>query len=157
MIARGVDQGHAADALIDGFWNGTSAGWTPQQSFAGKVMFSDGAGNIADPIANAGFPIAAGTTDFGQLLKSGPVMIRDGATPAHWLLATQLTSDGKGIVANDPASGKQIVLNYDAATKTVGGVTSVFDTNSNKFVPFELRRRLPTAHTAVGFAPAGEG
>jgi hypothetical protein len=28
----------------------------------------------------------------------------------HWLLATQMTADGKGIVANDPVSGKQIVL-----------------------------------------------
>jgi filamentous hemagglutinin family protein len=155
MIARGVDQGHAADAMIDGFWNGTSAGWTPQQSFAGKVTFSDGAGNIADPTANAGFPVAAGSTDFGQLLKNGPVMISDGATPAHWLLATQLTSDGKGIVANDPASSKQIVLNYDTATKTVGGVTSVFDTNSNKFVSFaEASMGTPALAGLQSFVPS---
>jgi hypothetical protein len=155
MIARGVDQAHAADALIDGFWNGTSAAWTPPQSFAGKVTFSDGAGNTVNPTGHAGFSVVAGTTDFGQLLKSGPVMINDGATPAHWLLATQLTSDGKGIVANDPASGKQVVLNYDAATKTVGGVTSVFDANSNKFVPFaEASAGTPALAGLQSFTPA---
>ena len=155
MIARGTDQEHAADALIDGFWNGTSAAWTPSQSFAGKVTFSDGTGNTVNPMGNAGFPIAAGTTDFGQLLKSGPVMISNGATPAHWLLATQLTSDGKGIVANDPASGKQVVLNYDAATKTVSGVTSVFDTSSNKFVSFaEASAGTPALAGLQSYVPA---
>jgi hypothetical protein len=70
-------------------------------------------------------------------------------------LATQLTSDGKGIVANDPASGKQVVLNYDAATKTVGGVTGVFDANSNKFVPFaEASAGTPALAGLQGFAPA---
>jgi hypothetical protein len=82
-------------------------------------------------------------------------MISNGATPAHWLLATQLTSDGKGIVANDPASGKQVVLNYDAATKTVGGVTSVFDANSNKFVPFaEASAGTPSLAGMQGFVPS---
>jgi filamentous hemagglutinin family protein len=155
MLARGIDQPHAADAFIDGFWNGTSPAWTPLQSFTGKVTFSDGAGNNVAPTGNAGFAIVAGTTDFGQLLKSGPVMISNGATPAHWLLATQLTSDGKGIVANDPASGKQVVLNYDAATKTVGGVTSVFDANSNKFVPFaEASAGTPALAGMQGFVPS---
>jgi hypothetical protein len=155
MIARGTDQAHAADALIDGFWNGTSAAWTPPQSFAGKVTFSDGAGNTVNPMGHAGFPIATGTTDFGQLLKNGPVMISNGATPAHWLLATQLTSDGKGIVANDPASGKPVVLNYDAATKTVGGVTSVFDANSNKFMSFaEASAGTPALAGLQSFVPA---
>jgi hypothetical protein len=155
MIARGVDQAHAGDAFIDGFWNGTSPAWAPPQSFAGKVTFSDGAGNNVAPTGNAGFAVVAGTTDFGQLLKNGPVMISDGATPAHWLLATQLTSDGKGIVANDPGSGKQVVLNYDAATKTVGGVTSVFDTNSNKFVSFaEASVGTPALAGMQSFVPA---
>lgn len=82
-------------------------------------------------------------------------MISDGATSAHWLLATQLTADGKGIVANDPASGKQIVLNYDAATKAVGGVTSLFDANSNKFVPFaEAGAGTPALTGLQSFVPS---
>ena len=154
MIARAVDQEHAADAFIDGFWSGTAAAWTPPQFFAGKVTFLDAIGTSVSPAGNAGSQITAGTTDFGQLLKNGPVMISNGATPAHWLLATQLTPDGKGIVANDPASGKQVVLNYDAATKTVGGVTSVFDTNSNKFVPFvEASAGTPALAGMQSFVP----
>ena len=77
------------------------------------------------------------------------------ATPAHWLLATQLTADGKGIVANDPASGKQIVLFYDASTKVVGGVTGVFDANTNKFVPFATASTdAPTLSGLQSFVPA---
>jgi hypothetical protein len=119
------------------------------------VTFSDGAGNVVKPTGDAGFPIAAGTTDFGQLLKDGPVMISDGATPAHWLLAIQLTAGGKGIVANDPVSGKQVILNYDAATKTVGGVTSVFDATSSKFVTFaEASASTPALVGLQSFVPA---
>jgi filamentous hemagglutinin family protein len=156
MIARGVDPQNAAGYMIDKFWNGTSSDWSQANTVvSGKVTFTDGAGKAVDPNGNAGFPIVAGSTDFGQMLKNGPVMISDGATPAHWLLATQLTADGKGIVANDPASGKQVVLNYDAATKTVGGVTSVFDTNSNKFVPFaEASAGTPALAGLQGFVPA---
>ena len=119
MIARGADPEHAADDLIDTFWNGTSSAWTPPKTAqVDKVTFSDGAGNKVDPTGNAGFPIASGSTDFARLLKTGPIMISDGGQPAHWILATQMTADGKGIVANDPASGKQVVLNYDASAST---------------------------------------
>ncbi len=99
------------------------------------MTFSDGLGNSVAPNGQAGFPIVAGTTDFAAMLKTGPVMISSGGNPASWLLATQMTADGKGIVANDPATGKQVVLAYDAATKTIGGVTGVFDGNTKKFVP----------------------
>ena len=60
-------------------------------------------------------------------------MIGDGGQPAHWLLATQMSADGNGIVANDPAIGKQFMLNYNASTKTVGGITGEFDADSHKF------------------------
>jgi hypothetical protein len=36
-------------------------------------------------------------------------------------------------VANDTATGKQVVLGYDAASKALGGVTAIFDGNSRKF------------------------
>ncbi len=104
--------------------------------------------NKVNPTGYAGFPIVPGGTDFSQLLKAGPVMISDGGQPAHWLLATQMTADGKGIVANDPASGKQVVLNYDASTKTVGGVTGIFDAKTKGFVSLA---------NASGDLPAGSG
>jgi hypothetical protein len=80
--------------------------------------------------ANA-FPIVAGTTDLGKLLGKGPVMI-EGALPqdgsaAPWLLAIRLTDDGKGIIANDPVTGWQVILAYDPDTRTVGGITSIFN------------------------------
>ena len=58
-----------------------------------------------------------------------------GGDPAHWLLATQVSANGKGIVADDPATGKLIMLSYDPATKSVGGVTGVFDAKSKSFTP----------------------
>jgi hypothetical protein len=112
------------------------------------VAFSDGAGNTVDPTGNAGFPIVAGTTDFSQMLKTGPVMISDGGQPAHWLLATQMTADGKGIVANDPATGKQVVPSYDPSTRSAGGVTGVFDPKTKGFVSLA---------DASGDVPAGSG
>jgi hypothetical protein len=135
MIARGADAQHAADDLIDTFWNGTSGAWaSANAALMTKVMFSDGAGNTITPTGHPGFPIVAGKTDLASLLKTGPVMIGDGGNPVHWMLATQMTADGKGIVSNDPATGKQVVLGYDPVTKNVGGVTGVFDSDKKTFV-----------------------
>jgi filamentous hemagglutinin family protein len=132
MLARGADPDHAADAMIDKFWNGTAGNWPADGALADKVVFSDGNGNTVAPTGNAGFAITAGQTDFAALLKTGPVMI-SGGSPAHWLLATQMSQDGKSIVANDPATGKQIELAWDPATKTIGGVTGVFDPATKTF------------------------
>jgi hypothetical protein len=78
MIARGADAQHAADDLIDTFWNGTSGAWTSANAtLLGKVTFSDGAGNTVAPTGHPGFPIVAGKTNLAQLLKTGPVMIGD--------------------------------------------------------------------------------
>jgi filamentous hemagglutinin family protein len=159
MIARGADAQHAADDLIDTFWNGTSGAWaSANAALMGKVTFSDGAGNTVAPTGHPGFPIVAGTTDLAQMLKSGPVMIGDAGTPVHWLLATQMTADGKGIVANDPATGKQVVLGYDPAGKTVGGVTGVFDTNTKTYVSLANALANPPAEARLSplqsFVPA---
>ena len=69
-------------------------------------------------------------------------------TSAHWLLATQMTADGKDIVADDPSTGKQVVLSYDASTKTVGGVTGIYDAKTKGFVSLA---------DASGDLPAGSG
>ena len=53
-----------------------------------------------------------------------------------WLLATKLTDDGKGIVCDDPISGTQIVLGYDASTKTVGGAIGVFDPRAKNVIAY---------------------
>lgn len=155
-IARVADPEHGADYLIDTFWNGTSGAWTPPKTAQlEKLTFSDGAGNELDPTGNVGFPIISGSTDFAQLLTTGPVMISDRGQPAHWLLATQMTADGKGIVANDPASAKQVVLSYDVSTKSVGGITSAFDASSNKFVSFaEASASTPALVGLQRFVPA---
>ena len=86
------------------------------------------------------FVSTEGTTDIAALLQHGPVML-DGAksaeqaAPTPWLLAIKMTADGKGIIANDPLTGDQVVLAYDSATKTVGGVTAVIDPKTGKPVP----------------------
>jgi filamentous hemagglutinin family protein len=156
MIARGVDQQRASDYLIDTFWNGTAGAWNAgDPGLSAKVTFSDGLGNTVVPNGHAGFPVVAGSTDFAAMLKSGPVMISGGGTPAHWLLATQMTTDGKGIVANDPVTGKQVLLTYDPVTKAVGGVTGVFDPASNKFVSFaEASTATPALVGLQSFVPA---
>ena len=52
-----------------------------------------------------------------------------------WLLALKLTAGGKGIIANDPLTGDQVILAYNPATKAVGGVTAVIDPKTGKPVP----------------------
>lgn len=52
----------------------------------------------------------------------------------HALVHARLVDHGKAIVANDPATGKQVLLNYAATTKTVGGVVGVFDARTTGFV-----------------------
>jgi hypothetical protein len=112
--------------MIDKFWDGTTAAWSAPAALTEKVLFSNGVGNAVSPVGNAGFPIVPGTTDMAAMLKSGPVMISDGQ-PAHWLLAVAMGADGNGILTNDPATGKQVLLRNDAVTKTIGGVVGVFD------------------------------
>jgi hypothetical protein len=53
----------------------------------------------------------------------------------QWLLATAMTPDGKGIICDDTMTGKLVELSYDPATKSVGGITRLFDDKSKSFVP----------------------
>ena len=159
MIARGADSQHASDDMIDTFWNGTAGTWNTANPILGsKVTFSDGAGNTVVPGEFPGFPIVPGTTNVSEMLRNGPVLISDGGQPAHWLLATQMTADGKGIVANDPSTGKQVVLSYDPGTKTVGGVTGVFDPKTKAFISIADASATALPHSSnlsalQGFVP----
>jgi hypothetical protein len=135
MIARAVAADRASDYLIDVFWDGSAGTWTAARATPpANVVFSDSANTVV-AAGNAGFPIAAGSTDLAAMLRNGPVMIGDGAQPTHWLLATQMTPDREGIVANDTVTGKQIVLGYDAAARTIGAVTAVYDAKAKSFIP----------------------
>ncbi|MBI1204796.1 MAG: filamentous hemagglutinin N-terminal domain-containing protein [Rhodopseudomonas sp.] len=168
IIARAISADHAADFMIDGFWNGTAGDWagaTGQNPVNAKVTFSDGEGhNVAPTDANA-FPIVAGKTDIAALLKSGPVMIGGAAGQGGWMLATGLTPDGKGIVCDDPVTGKQVTLGYDPQSHAVGGVTGIYDAKTKGFValasagddlpqgagvPAALQNFTPTTYFSVG-------
>jgi hypothetical protein len=45
-----------------------------------------------------------------------------------------MTPDGKGIICDDTQTGGLVDLAYDPATKTIGGITGVFDAKKNGFV-----------------------
>jgi len=138
IIARGVAQTEAAKYMIDGFWNGSEDTWpgATHVDLLGKATFSDGAGHDVTPTNDTAFPIVAGKTDFAAFLMNGPVMIGGpaGQTPPQWLLAVTMTPDGKGIICDDPQTGGLVELAYDPATKTIGGITGVFDAKTKGFV-----------------------
>jgi hypothetical protein len=138
ILARGIAQAEAAKYMIDGFWNGTGDTWpgATHVGLLGKATFSDGAGHDVTPTSDGPFPIVDGKTDFAALLKNGPVMIGGpaGQTPAQWLLATGMAPDGKGIICDDTQTGGLVELAYDPATKTIGGITALFDVKKNGFV-----------------------
>ncbi len=166
IIARAVATDHQSDYLIDGFWNGTGAAWNGANGnnpLTSKVTFSDGAGHDVMPSDTNGFPIEPGTTDVAVLLKSGPVMIggAPGQKPVEWLLATGLTADGKGIVCDDPITGKLVELAYDTTTKTIGGVLGFYDPKSKGVVSFaDASNSVPATAgggalaTLQGFVPS---
>jgi len=138
IIARGVAQAEAAKYMIDGFWNGSEDTWpgATHVDLLGKATFSDGAGHNVTPTNDTAFPIVPGKTDFAALLMSGPVVIggTPGQTPPKWLLAVNMTPDGKGIICDDTQTGDLVELAYDPATKTIGGITGVFDGKTSGFV-----------------------
>jgi MBG domain (YGX type) len=139
ILARGIAQANAAKYMIDGFWNGEDNTWPGPGhiDLLDKATFSDGAGHVATPTNDPAFPIASGKTDFAALLNNGPVMIGGPSDPrpVQWLLATGMAPDGKGIICDDTMTGKLVELAYDPATKTVGGITKLYDDKSDRFVP----------------------
>ena len=131
MLARGANHNTGNGPFIDGFWIPEPAGsdWPGADlQDMRKITFSNGAGRDAGPSDRNAFQIVAGMTDFAALLMHGPVMIGSGGPPPNamtWLLATQLTVLGDGIVANDPATGSQVILIPIRRSKTIGGIESV--------------------------------
>jgi hypothetical protein len=164
IIARAIEQQHGADYMIDGFWNGADATWpgAGHVMLLDKVTFSDGAGHDAIPPDSPGFPIVPGKTDFAALLKNGPVMIggAPGQTPAEWLLAVNLAPDGKGIICDDPITGKLVELAYNPISETLGGITDVYDPKTKGFVAIaDAGINIPAGAlngltTLQGFVPA---
>ena len=138
ILARGASPGHGGNYMIDGFWNGTDNTWpgAAHVNLLDKMTFSDGAGHDATPTNDPAFPIVVGKTDFAALLKNGPVMLggAPGQAPAEWLLALNLAPDGKGIICDDPITGKLVELAYNQTTETLGGITGVFDPKTKGFV-----------------------
>nr|WP_249139283.1 MBG domain-containing protein [Bradyrhizobium japonicum] len=137
MIARAAAHDRR-EPKINLLWREDAPSWTEIGAGVAKsVTFGDGAGGTRTPASDAGFAFVNGTTDIAALLRRGPVMLggekpADAAAPTAWLLALQLTADGKGIVANDPVTGRQVVLAYDPATKMVGTVAEIVDPSTGK-------------------------
>jgi hypothetical protein len=81
------------------------------------------------------------------------------------LLAIRLTDDGKGIIANDPVTGRQVILAYDPDTRTVGAITGIFNPATKAFVPIVEAGSVQVAGDPLAvpdvpavlqsFAPAG--
>jgi filamentous hemagglutinin family protein len=107
-------------------WRG--ANW--ENPLADKVRVSDGTDHTAAP--GESFPIRSGTTDLAVLLSKGPLILTGppntpNAAPAS-LLAVTMSEEG--IVANDPGTGLQVLLDYNSKTKTLGSILSVFDSKT---------------------------
>ncbi len=102
-------------------WRG--ANW--ENPLADKVRVSDGADHTGAP--GESFPIKPGTTDLAALLAKRPMILTGHAANAAPLPLLGVTMSEEGIVANDPGTGLQVLLNYNLDTKTLGPVVSVFD------------------------------
>lgn len=168
MIARTIKPGFeiTIDQFArpdDGFdWRGNG-----QNPALTRFTFSDGKGGAAvEPTGDNAFPLTA-ETDIVPMLRDGPVMLGGVVSVeppvTHWVLAMALAPGGTGIVANDPRSGQQVILGYDASTKTVGGIRAVFNRKTQSWLPVnEANARqittdtwLPTSDFPVlqGFVP----
>ncbi|MFD2185144.1 MBG domain-containing protein, partial [Rhodoplanes azumiensis] len=152
MVARGLAQTPDAPK-IDSLRADGVPGWA---AIAG-VRLIDRNGTVRTPADAAGFLLGEGV-DLAALLAGGPVMLggavgTDGARPVAWMLVVGFTADGTGLLANDPATGLQVVLAWDARTRTVGGVTAVLDPQTRQPRPLGAE---PPAVAPPGFAPPAE-
>ncbi len=183
MIDRAITPDNNPQVIhIDDFWNSSAAndqGANDPSSMPPKVKFSDGIGHQITPTDAKVFPITAGTPDFGALFKTGPIMIESARSLCQangtcypvadgsqtWMLATGFTADGKGIVANDPVTGRQVILGYDPESRTIGLVTSLYDPKTSSWIavasadPIKLASESDVQATSVSslqaFVPVG--
>ncbi|MGA7803879.1 MBG domain-containing protein, partial [Bradyrhizobium sp.] len=107
-------------------WRG--ANW--ENPLADKVRVSDGAEHTGAP--GESFPIQSGTTDMAALLGKGPIILTgsSNAPNAAPFSLLGVTMSEEGIVANDPGTGLQVLLDYNSETKTLGPIVSVFDSKT---------------------------
>ncbi len=90
------------------------------------------------------------TTAFGETLVLSGSGTSGEPPVVEWLLATALKPDGTGIIANDPRSGQQVILRYDASTKTIGAITAVFDPKTREWLAFDdANARQVTTNTKL--------
>jgi len=136
MIDQLFDPAKGAD------WHGV--GW--QNPLFDKVTFSTNP-QAAEPGADTALALD-GTTDLGVLLGKGPVILA-GKDGKSWLLAVAITE--AGIVADDPVTGQRVLLGYDAAKKTVGPISRIFDPAANKWVALK-----DAATAGIGFVDAAK-
>ncbi|WP_165825242.1 YDG domain-containing protein [Rhodopseudomonas palustris] len=130
MIARG-ETNDQQPFKIDALWGDGAASWSRlDHPDVRAVSFTDGNGTERVPGGGNAFAFVGGQTDVAALLRKGPVVLQGGKTegvPTPWLLVLSVTADGKGLLANDPMTGQQVILAFDSATKSVGGVTAVIN------------------------------
>ncbi|SSW91241.1 MULTISPECIES: YDG domain-containing protein, partial [Rhodopseudomonas] len=135
MIARAETNNQQA-FKIDALWGDGTASWSRlDHPDVRAVSFTDGKGAERVPGGGNAFAFVAGQTEVAALLRKGPVVLQGGKTEGvatPWLLVLGLTADGKGLLANDPMTGQQVILAFDSATKSVGGVTAVINPADNK-------------------------
>jgi filamentous hemagglutinin family protein len=130
MLLRGTQRSSDTPKIDQLFEPGKGLQWKGvnwENPVAEKVGFSDGADRAGAP--GESFPIQAGTTDLAALLGKGVLILtasaKEPTTASFSLLGIAISA--QGVVANDPSTGQQVLLGYDAQTKTLGAVTSVRD------------------------------
>jgi len=160
MIARALASEERDGIVIDTFWNAAGndgQGTTMSSMLANRIAFSDGSGRLVSLEEASTFPFVAGATNMTDLLRRGPVIIvgatgQDGVRP--WMLATGVTADGRGVLANDAVSGRRVVLAYDPVARTLGPVTGVVDARTGAIIPIADAEAVKLAGLDQ-FAPNG--
>jgi hypothetical protein len=137
MLLRGAQGSNDTPKIDQLFEPGKGLQWKGvnwENPLADKVGFSDGAGRAGAP--GESFPIQAGTTDLAALLGKGVVIFvaasKEPNAASFALLGIAISA--QGVVANDPSTGQQVLLGYDAQTKTLGAVTSVRDAKTGTWI-----------------------
>ncbi len=137
MIARGADGQRASSYMIDTFWDGTDGRLESQRSEPERE--GDVLGRLrqhGDPDRAGGLPDCCRHHRFrrnAQDRSGDDQWRREPGALAAGDANRRRTARASSPTIRQPAN--RSCCAYDAATKTVGGVTGVFDNNTKKFVP----------------------
>ncbi|MDO8977784.1 MAG: GLUG motif-containing protein [Afipia sp.] len=130
MLLRGAQQSNDTPKIDQLFEPGKGLQWKGvnwENPVADKVTFSDGAGSTGTP--GESFPVQTGTTDFAAQLDKGVVILiaasKEPNSASLPLLGIAMAEHG--IVANDPSTGRQVLISYNTVTKTLGTIVGVLD------------------------------